>query len=220
MARRHGPPGTAKTMLARVVAGEAKARFVAVQGPELLSKYVGETEARVRDVFKAAREASPCVLFFDEIDGLLGVASQRGRAGYGDRLLSQFLVEMDGVAGGRVLVIAATNRPDLLDAALLRPGRFDRLLYIGLPDQKAREEILALAGARGDVAAWAARLDGYSGAEIVGIWREAAFEALRSGGEPSAFFDAKIASAPPPQTDAACLALHEAFQHTHRSQAL
>jgi peroxin-6 len=141
----YGPPGTGKTLLAKAVATECDLNFMSVKGPELLNMYVGESEKNVRDIFQAARDARPCVLFFDELDSL---APARGRGSDGggvmDRVVSQFLSELDGInedskshstsdAASRALfVIGATNRPDLLDNALLRPGRFDRLVYLGI----------------------------------------------------------------------------------------
>ena len=142
---RYGPPGTGKTLLAKAVATECDLNFMSVKGPELLNMYVGESEKNVRDIFQAARDARPCVLFFDELDSL---APARGRGSDGggvmDRVVSQFLSELDGIsedskshstsdAASRALfVIGATNRPDLLDNTLLRPGRFDRLVYLGI----------------------------------------------------------------------------------------
>ena len=142
---RYGPPGTGKTLLAKAVATECDLNFMSVKGPELLNMYVGESEKNVRDIFQAARDARPCVLFFDELDSL---APARGRGSDGggvmDRVVSQFLSELDGISGESKLhstsdaasralfVIGATNRPDLLDNALLRPGRFDRLVYLGI----------------------------------------------------------------------------------------
>jgi peroxin-6 len=131
-----GPPGTGKTLLAKAVATECSMNFISVKGPELLDMYIGESERKVRQVFETARAAKPCVLFFDELDSL---APQRGRGsdsgGVMDRVVSQLLTEIDGMAqkgGGDVFVIGATNRPDLLDSSLLRPGRFDRLIYLGI----------------------------------------------------------------------------------------
>uniref|UniRef100_A0A0G4GVV1 AAA+ ATPase domain-containing protein n=1 Tax=Chromera velia CCMP2878 TaxID=1169474 RepID=A0A0G4GVV1_9ALVE len=140
----YGPPGCSKTMMARAVATESRMNFTAIKGPELFSKWVGESERAIRELFRRARQNAPCVVFFDEIDAVGVDREQQGDAGgVGARVLSQLLNEMDGVSSVRqVVVIGATNRPDLLDAALLRPGRFDRLLYVGLPDLKARAQIL------------------------------------------------------------------------------
>jgi len=132
----YGPPGTGKTLLAKAVATSCSLNFFSVKGPELLNMYIGESEANVRRVFQRARDAKPCVIFFDELDS---VAPKRGNhgdsGGVMDRIVSQLLAELDGMSGGSgadVFVIGATNRPDLLDPALLRPGRFDRMLYLGV----------------------------------------------------------------------------------------
>jgi transitional endoplasmic reticulum ATPase len=142
----HGPSGTGKTMLAKAVATESEANFISVKGPELLSKWVGESEKGVREIFRRARQASPCVIFFDEIDS---IAPVRGLEGSGhastERMVSQLLTEMDGIDEMRgVVVLAATNRSDMIDPALLRPGRFDKIIYVPNPDIKTREKILEL----------------------------------------------------------------------------
>lgn len=143
----YGPPGTGKTLLAKAVATSCAANFLSVKGPELLNMYIGESEANVRRVFEKARDASPCVIFMDELDS---VAPKRGNQGDSggvmDRIVSQLLAELDGMSGGRgqVVVMAATNRPDLLDPALLRPGRFDRMLYLSVPEtHAAQRDVLA-----------------------------------------------------------------------------
>ncbi|WOO79254.1 Peroxisomal biogenesis factor 6 [Vanrija pseudolonga] len=143
----YGPPGTGKTLLAKAVATSCAANFLSVKGPELLNMYIGESEANVRRVFEKARDASPCVIFMDELDS---VAPKRGNQGDSggvmDRIVSQLLAELDGMASGRgqVVVMAATNRPDLLDPALLRPGRFDRMLYLSVPEtHAAQRDVLA-----------------------------------------------------------------------------
>src|SRR2546428_11425568 len=138
----YGPPGTGKTLLAKAVAHESESNFISVKGPELLNKVVGESEKAVREVFRKARQASPCIIFFDEIDS---VAPTRGSGG-GDshvteRVISQFLTEMDGLEELRnVIIVAATNIPDVIDSALLRPGRVDRLLFVPPPDLAARKQ--------------------------------------------------------------------------------
>ena len=142
----HGPSGTGKTMLAKAVATESEANFISVKGPELLSKWVGESEKGIREIFRRARQASPCVIFFDEIDS---IAPIRGMEGSGhastERMVSQLLTEMDGIqALSGVVVLAATNRADMIDPALLRPGRFDKIVYVPLPDKKTRYMILKL----------------------------------------------------------------------------
>eukprot|EP01062_Namystynia_karyoxenos_P043080 TRINITY_DN31533_c0_g1_i1.p1 TRINITY_DN31533_c0_g1~~TRINITY_DN31533_c0_g1_i1.p1 ORF type:complete len:845 (+),score=227.61 TRINITY_DN31533_c0_g1_i1:77-2536(+) len=178
----YGPPGCSKTMLAKALATECSYNFIAVKGPELYNKWVGESEKAVRQVFAKARQAAPAVLFFDELDGMCGV---RGEGGVTDRVISQFLTEMDGLprhaaaaAGRHVVVLAATNRPDNIDAALLRPGRIDRKVYIGLPDADTREQIVCIALRRvpcaPDVshAELARSLEGRSGAECVAAIKE------------------------------------------------
>ena len=149
----YGPPGCSKTLTARALATESKLNFIAVKGPELFSKWVGESEKAIRDIYRKARAASPAIVFFDEIDALATQRGASGSASVGDRVLSQLLTELDGIvgsagAGGElssaVVTIAATNRPDLLDAALVRPGRFDRQVYVGPPDLDARRDILKI----------------------------------------------------------------------------
>ncbi len=142
----YGPPGCGKTLLARAVATETKANFISIKGPELLSKWVGESEKAVREVFRKAKMASPCIVFFDEFDS---IAPSRGRvtsdSGVTEKVLSQLLTELDGLESKKdIVVIAATNRPDILDPALIRPGRIDRILMVPAPDQKSRFEILKI----------------------------------------------------------------------------
>ncbi|WP_457614506.1 AAA family ATPase [Methanopyrus sp.] len=142
----YGPPGTGKTLLAKAVANESDANFIAVRGPEVLSKWVGESEAKIREIFQKARQTAPCVIFFDEIDA---IAPKRGTEIGGsrvtERVVNQLLTEMDGIeATEDVFVIAATNRPDIIDEALLRPGRFDRIVYVPPPDEEAMKEIVKI----------------------------------------------------------------------------
>ena len=185
-----GPPGTGKTLLAKAAATESQANFIAVRGPEILSKWVGESEKAIREIFRKARQAAPTIVFFDEIDS---IATRRGRdvSGVIDRIVYQLLTEMDGIEPlQRVTVIGATNRPDLLDPALLRPGRFDRLIYVPPPDKKARLEIFKVHTRRMpladdvDLEKLAEMTQGYTGADIAALCREAALIALRENMKP------------------------------------
>ena len=140
----YGPPGTGKTLLAKAVATEVSANFISVKGPELLSMWFGESESNIRDIFDKARAAAPCVVFLDELDSIAKArGGSVGDSGGADRVVNQLLTEMDGMnAKKNVFVIGATNRPDQIDPALLRPGRLDQLIYVPLPDEKARLSIL------------------------------------------------------------------------------
>jgi len=141
----YGPSGNGKTLLAKAVARESEANFISVRGPELLSKWVGESERGVREVFRRARQAAPCIVFFDEIDSLAPTRGLGGDSMVTERVVSQLLTELDGIrALSDVVVLAATNRVDMVDPALLRAGRFDKLLYIGGPDKEARQKILEI----------------------------------------------------------------------------
>ena len=182
----YGPPGTGKTLIAKATANESEANFISVKGPELLSKWVGESEKGIREVFRKARQAAPCIVFFDEIDALAPV---RG-AGFGgavtERVVSQLLTEMDGIEELRgVVVLAATNRLDMVDPALLRPGRFDRLIALAMPDEEMRKEILKV-HTRGipidedtDLMYLARLTDGLTGAEIASICNKAGLLVIR-----------------------------------------
>jgi transitional endoplasmic reticulum ATPase len=173
----HGPSGTGKTMLAKAVATESEANFISVKGPELLSKWVGESEKGVREIFRRARQASPCIIFFDEIDS---IAPIRGLDGSGhtstERMVSQLLTEMDGIDEMHgVVVLAATNRADMIDPALLRPGRYDKIIYVPNPDIKTREKILELnvqgkpIGNDLNLKRIAELTDGFSGADVAAV---------------------------------------------------
>jgi len=141
----HGPSGTGKTLLAKAVATESEANFVSVRGPELLSKWVGESERGIREIFRRARQASPCVIFFDEIDSIAPVRGAGGETAVTERVVSQLLTELDGMENMHgVVVLAATNRADMIDTALLRPGRFDKIISIPLPDKESRKKILEI----------------------------------------------------------------------------
>lgn len=181
-----GPPGTGKTMIAKAVATESEANFISIKGPELLSKYVGESERIVRETFRKARQAAPAIIFFDEIDSIVPMRGMSFDAGVTERVVSQILTELDGLEELKdVVVVAATNRPDMVDPALLRPGRLDRLIYIRQPDLREREMIFALhlKGKPLDddvkIKKLAEITTGYAGAEIEGICREAGMLALR-----------------------------------------
>jgi len=183
----YGPPGCGKTLLARAVATESKANFISIKGPELLSKWVGESEKAIREVFRKAKMAAPCIVFFDEFDS---IAPSRGRhtsdSGVSEKVLSQFLTELDGLEVMKdIVVIAATNRPDILDPALIRPGRIDRILLVHPPEEKARLEILKIFTkdmplvANLKIEKLVEITEGFSGADIETWCREAAMIALR-----------------------------------------
>ncbi|HJU14348.1 MAG TPA: CDC48 family AAA ATPase [Candidatus Nitrosotalea sp.] len=141
----HGPSGTGKTLLAKAVATESEANFISVRGPELLSKWVGESERGIREIFRRARQASPCVIFFDEIDSIAPIRGVGGETAVTERVVSQLLTELDGIESLRgVVVLAATNRADMIDTALLRPGRFDKIILVPLPDKEGRKKILEI----------------------------------------------------------------------------
>ncbi|HET8686893.1 MAG TPA: CDC48 family AAA ATPase, partial [Methanosarcina sp.] len=183
----YGPPGTGKTLIAQAVSRESNANFISVKGPEMFSKWLGESEKAIRETFKKARQVAPCVIFFDEIDSVAsmpGMESTDSRTS--ERVLNQLLTEMDGLESLRdVVVIAATNRPNLLDPAILRPGRFDRLVYIGSPDRKGRLKIFRIhtkdtpLADDVDLETLADITEGYVGADIESVCREAVMIALR-----------------------------------------
>ena len=183
----YGPPGTGKTLLAKAVAHESESNFISVKGPELLNKFVGESEKAVREVFRKARQASPCIIFFDEIDSVAPTrGSSMGDSHVTERVISQFLTEMDGLEELRnVIIIAATNRPDIIDSALLRPGRFDRLLFVPPPDLEARKQIFKIHTRKTPLAddvnldELARKTDGYTGADIASLANTGVMLALR-----------------------------------------
>lgn len=183
----YGPPGTGKTLMAKAAAHESEANFISIKGPELLSKWVGESEKGVREVFRKARQAAPCIVFFDEIDA---IAPTRGGMGSDshvtERVISQLLTELDGLEVlSNVIIIAATNRPDIIDAALLRPGRFDRLLYVPPPEKESRIKIFKIHTSKKPLAddvkieTLAADTEGYTGADIAALASAAVMLALR-----------------------------------------
>lgn len=184
----YGPPGCGKTLMAKAVANECQANFISVKGPELLTMWFGESEANVRDVFGKARQSAPCVLFFDELDS---IAQQRGGSsgdggGAADRVMNQLLTEMDGVGAKKnVFIIGATNRPDIIDTALMRPGRLDQLIYIPMPDFESRLSILRATLRKSPVAGdvdlnyLASQTDKFTGADLTEICQSACKMAIR-----------------------------------------
>ncbi len=183
----YGPPGTGKTLLAKAAANESEANFISVKGPELLNKFVGESEKAIREIFRKARQASPCIIFFDEIDSVAPVrGSGSGDSNVTERVISQFLTEMDGLEELRnVVIIAATNRPDIVDPALLRPGRFDRMLLVPPPDLEARKQIFWIHTKKTPLAEdvktdeLARKTEGYTGADIASICNTAVMLSIK-----------------------------------------
>ena len=182
----YGPPGTGKTLLAKAVANESRANFISVKGPEVLSKWVGESEKAIREIFKKAKQAAPSIVFMDEIDSIAPRRSMGSSDSHvTERMVNQLLTSIDGMETLEgIVVIAATNRPDILDPALLRAGRFDRLLQAPAPDKDARKKIFEIHTANMplkdvDLAVLAERTNGYVGADIQSLAREAAMIALR-----------------------------------------
>jgi transitional endoplasmic reticulum ATPase len=183
----YGPPGCGKTLLAKAVATESEANFITIKGPEIYSKWVGESERAIREVFRKARQAAPCVIFLDEIETLIPRRDMLDdSSGVAHRVTSTLLAEMDGIEELKdVIVIGATNRPDLMDPSALRPGRFDRLIYVPPPDEKGRYQVLKIYTRKMplaedvDLAKLAAMTEGYSGADLESLCREAGLAALR-----------------------------------------
>ncbi len=188
----YGPPGVGKTLLAKAVANESNTNFISVKGPEVLSKWVGESEKAVREIFKKAKQVAPSIVFLDEIDSIAPRRGAGGDSGVTERIVNQLLTSMDGVEVLQgVVVIGATNRPDILDNALIRAGRFDKMIYIPPPDKEARLQILKVhtktmpLSADMDLERIAAETDGYVGADLENLCREAGMMAYRSDPEAS-----------------------------------
>ncbi len=172
----HGPSGTGKTMLAKAVATESEANFISVKGPELLSKWIGESERGVREIFRRARQAAPCVVFFDEVDSIAPIRGMEGVNAGTERMVSQLLTEMDGIQElSGVVIIAATNRLDMIDTALLRPGRFDKIVFVPKPDFSTRLKILEIYAKEKPITTdvnlhrIAELTDGFSGADMSAV---------------------------------------------------
>ena len=180
----YGPSGCGKTLLARTIATESGANFITVRGPEVLSKWVGESEKAVREIFRKAKSAAPCIVFFDEIDSI-GMSRSTGTEDMGDRVLSQLLTEMDSIYNeGDIFIIAASNRPDLIDSSLIRPGRIDLTIFVRPPDEQSREDILRIITNKMSIAEKislkniAQKTEGFSGADLEALCREAAISAF------------------------------------------
>jgi len=202
----YGPPGTGKTLMAKAVATESEANFINVKGPEFLSKWVGESEKAVRETFRKARQAAPCIIFMDEIDSIAPIRGGGSDSHVTERVISQMLTEIDGLQSlHNVVVIAATNRPDMLDPALLRPGRFDRLVRIPAPDLEGRKHILRIHTSKKplaedvDLNELAKKTDGYSGADLAALANEAVMltirKAVQDGVKPEDIIDQKLTMA-------------------------
>jgi transitional endoplasmic reticulum ATPase len=182
----YGPPGTGKTLLAKALATESNANIIVVRGPEVLSKWVGESEKAIREIFRKAKASSPCIVVFDELDSLARPRGQDDDMSGNERVLSQMLTEMDDAGSAGVVIIGITNRPDLIDTSLLRPGRLDLIVYVGSPDEKARLEILRIISQpmplAGDINldSIAISTKNFSGADLVSLCREAAVNAMQS----------------------------------------
>jgi transitional endoplasmic reticulum ATPase len=182
----YGPPGTGKTMLAKAVANQSEANFISIKGPELLSKWIGESEKAIREIFEKARQSSPTIIFFDEIDAIAPRRGNQDSSKVTERVVNQILTELDGLQElNDVIIIGATNRPDIVDTALLRPGRFDRIVLVGVPDKKSREKIFEVHTKHMPLAKdvkiseLVDLTEGYVGADIESVCREAAILSLR-----------------------------------------
>ncbi|MCL2334354.1 MAG: CDC48 family AAA ATPase [Candidatus Methanoplasma sp.] len=180
----YGPPGTGKTLIAKAVANESGANFISISGPEIASKWMGESEQAIRKIFKKAKQMAPCIIFFDEIDSIAPIRGE-GDSQTWERVVAQLLTSMDGIESmNRVMIMAATNRPDMIDPALLRPGRMDRMILVGKPDLEARKSILKVHTEKMplkdvDLVAIAKMTDGFVGADIAALCREAGLSAYR-----------------------------------------
>ena len=185
-----GAPGTGKTLLAKAIANEAKANFISIKGPELISKWVGESEKAIREIFKKAKQSSPSIIFLDEFESIAGMRSSNSQSGGSDvanRVVNQLLASMDGVESlDEVIIVAATNRPEMIDPALLRSGRFERVLHVPPPDKPAREAIMNIHSSGMPLSTFSMKdilggMDGFTGADIEAVCREAALIAMRAG---------------------------------------
>ncbi|RJV00383.1 MAG: AAA family ATPase [Candidatus Poseidoniales archaeon] len=185
-----GAPGTGKTLLAKAIANEAKANFISIKGPELISKWVGESEKAIREIFKKAKQSSPSIIFLDEFESIAGMRSSNSQSGGSDvanRVVNQLLASMDGVESlDGVIIVAATNRPEMIDPALLRSGRFERVLHVPPPDRPAREAIMEIHSAGMPLSTFSMKdiltgMEGFTGADIEAVCREAALIAMRAG---------------------------------------
>ena len=184
-----GAPGTGKTLLAKAIANEAKANFISIKGPELISKWVGESEKAIREIFKKAKQSAPSIIFLDEFESIAGMRSSNSQSGGSDvanRVVNQLLASMDGVESlDGVIIVAATNRPEMIDPALLRSGRFERVLHVPPPDRQAREVIMDIHSSGMPISKFSMKdvlggMDGFTGADIEAVCREAALIAMRA----------------------------------------
>lgn len=206
----YGPPGTGKTLLAKAVATESEMNFISIKGPEVLSKWVGESEKAIREIFKKAKQSAPAVVFLDEIDAIAPRRGSYADSGVTERIVNQLLTSMDGIENMEgVVVIASTNRPDIIDPALLRPGRFDRMIYIPVPDKDARLKILKVhtrnmpLDSDVDLNKLAERMENYVGADIENVCREAGMFAIRENAEKVSMkhFEKALEKIPPSMTE-------------------
>ena len=184
-----GAPGTGKTLLAKAIANEAQANFISIKGPEMISKWVGESERGIREIFKKAKQSAPAIIFLDEFESIASMRSSSSSEGsdVGNRVVNQLLASMDGVESlDGVIIVAATNRPEMIDPALLRSGRFERVLHVPPPDAGAREVIFNIHSEGMPLSKFSLKdviggLDGFTGADIEAVCREAALICMRAG---------------------------------------